>query len=56
MCVSQPLKILVRGLSVTHTWMIEPQGLFDGVLQSRQILQRIPIGMLVKPNPTIISE
>lgn len=56
MCVSHPLKILVRGLSVTHTWMIETQGLCDGVLQSRQILQRILVGMLIKPNPTIISE
>lgn len=36
--------------------MIEPQGLFDGVLQSRQILQRLPIWMFPKPNPTIISE
>jgi hypothetical protein len=41
---------------IAHTWMMKPQGFFNGVLQSPQILQRFRIWVFLKPNPNIISE
>jgi hypothetical protein len=36
--------------------MVESQGLFDGVFQSRQILEGLSIWMVLKPNSVVVRE